>query len=95
MLYTLLLNIGLLIGLWLVIVLLVGHALIAIFKIENPSTIVRVLYLLYSIAIFLYAMIYSPIAYLLKYGSPGFIMGVILVAIIAILLIVNMIIKRK
>ena len=95
MLYTLLVNIGLLIGLWLVIVFLLGHALIAFLKIEKPSVVIRILYLIYSIAILLYAMLYSPIAYLLKYGSPGFIMGVVLVAIIAIILIVNIITKRK
>jgi len=64
------------------------------FKAKSPSAVIRVLYGIYAIALFLYTMILSPISHLMQVGSTGFYIGLGVLALILIPLIVKGLIRK-
>ena len=58
-------------------------------KAKSPSAVIRILYGIYGIALFFYAMILSPISHLMQIGSTGFYIGIGVLVLVLIPLIVN------
>jgi len=68
--------------------LVFGPYMLIGFKAKSPSSVIRVLYGIYFIALFFYAMIWSPLSYLIQFKSPGFYIGLAILALILIPLII-------
>ena len=77
------------IGLWVGIVFVPYMISVAGFKAKSPTILAHVLYGLWFVALFLYAMILSPIAYLMQVNSVGFYIGLGLLVLIVIAIIVT------
>jgi len=83
--------------LWFVIVFaLYTLFTVGIFKNSSPSAIIRILYGVYSIVVFLYLMSkWSPFANSVQPGTTGFVVGLVVLALLLISLVVTGIQKTQ